>query len=308
MHDGSSTRKDSLPADMKPSTPTRAVSRGAPIRVTTPWMRWFLLIASGLVFTVGITLVLLPAQTDRYFAWTIDQHLTAGFLGAAYWASGVLEVSASRETVWARTRVGIPTVFAFTALTLITTLLHIDRFHLGGEHALSTRLGTWVWLAVYSVVPPGMLILWLVQARVRGDDPPRYLPLAHWVRALIILQGSSMLLLGVTLFVAPATVAWLWPWTMGALSARAIAAWSIGLSVGVLHVAYENDWWRVQSAAIGYTVFAILELIMLLRFAGEVEWASPRIWLYVAFLLSILLVGVYGYMAGQRAIHRPRST
>lgn len=268
--------------------------------MTSPWMRWFLLIASGLVFSVGITLMFLPAQTAQYFAWTIDQQLAAGFLGAAYWASGVLELSASRETVWARTRVGIPTVFVFTVLTLVTTLLHIDRFHLGSEHALITRLGTWVWLAVYAVVPPAMLILWLLQARLRGDDPPRYLPLATWMRGLIVVQGSIMLVLGITLFVTPATVAWLWPWTMGALSVRAVAAWLIGLGVGVLHVAYENDWWRVQAATIGYAVFAMLELIILLRFAGEVEWASPKTWFYIVFLLSILLVGVYGYVAGQR--------
>jgi hypothetical protein len=143
---------------------------------------------------------------------------------------------------------------------------------------------------------------------VHGADPPRYLPLAGWVLALIVVQGGIMLLLGITLFLAPATVAWLWPWTMSALSVRAIASWSIGLGVGVLHVAYEHDWWRVQAATIGYSVFAILELITVLRFAAEVDWASPKIWLYIAFLLSILLVGVYGYVIGQRAIHSRRST
>ena len=267
-------------------------------------MRWFLLVASGLVFSVGITLMLLPGQTAFYFSWTIEEQLTAVFLGSAYWASGVLELSASRETVWARTRVGIPTVFVFTAMTLLTTLLYLDRFHFGSQHSWFTQAGTWVWLAVYAVVPPGMLILWFRQSRVRGDDPPRYLPLAGWIKWLVIVQGSLMLLLGITFYLVPATHTTFWPWTTGVLSVRAIAAWLIGLGVGVLHVARENDLWRVQSATIGYAVFAVLELLTLLRFVGDLDWASPKLWGYVVFLLSILLVGVYGTVVGQRATRR----
>jgi hypothetical protein len=272
----------------------------APFRPTIPGMRLLLLIASALVFTVGSTLVVAPAQTDRYFAWTVNPPLTAAFLGAAYWASGVLELAASRERIWTRTRIGVPTVFVFTALTLLTTLLHIDRFHLGDEHALITRAGTWVWIAVYTVVPPSMLLLVWRQSKAKGSNPPRSVPLAAWVRVVILVQGITMLLLGITLFAVPSTVALLWPWTMSPLSTRAIASWLIGLGVGVLHVARENDWSRVQSAAIGYAVFACLELIALLRFASDVAWASPKLWVYLAFLLSILVVGVYGVFAGRR--------
>lgn len=271
-------------------------------RPTIPAMRRFLLIASGLVFTVGITLIFLPAQTERYFSWTVNPPLTAAFLGAAYWAACVLELTASRETLWARTRIGIPTVFVFTTMTLLTTLMHIGQFHLGAEHALITRIGTWVWLAVYATVPPGMLVVWQQQAQVTGADPPRYVPLATWQRVLITLQGGIMLLLGMTLFVAPGSVDRMWPWAMGALSVRAVASWLIGLSVGVLHVVRENDWTRVQSATIGYSVFAILELLVLLRFGRELDWASPRLWVYLLFLLSILLVGISGYLAGRRPL------
>jgi hypothetical protein len=33
-------------------------------------------------FAIGVPLVLLTTQTARYFAWTIDPPMTAGFLGA----------------------------------------------------------------------------------------------------------------------------------------------------------------------------------------------------------------------------------
>ena len=52
------------------------------VRSLTKGMRWLLLVASVLVFIIGIPLFLLSGQTDRYFAWTVSVPLTAAFLGA----------------------------------------------------------------------------------------------------------------------------------------------------------------------------------------------------------------------------------
>jgi len=38
--------------------------------------------------------------------------------------------------------------------------------------------------------------------------------------------------------------------------------------------------------------FAVLELIALARYAGTVNWAAPTAWIYLAFLLSVLPVGL----------------
>ena len=66
------------------------------IRPLSVGMRWMLLLASGLVFVVGIQLFLLSEQTERYFAWTINPPMTAAFLGGAYWSSFLLELMAAR--------------------------------------------------------------------------------------------------------------------------------------------------------------------------------------------------------------------
>jgi hypothetical protein len=52
-----------------------AEAEGSPqagVRPLTRGMRWLLLVASVLVFIIGIPLFLLSEQTDRYFAWTIS--------------------------------------------------------------------------------------------------------------------------------------------------------------------------------------------------------------------------------------------
>jgi hypothetical protein len=124
-------------------------------------MRALLVIAGGLVFLAGAPLVLVPDQTARYFAWTIQPPMTAAFLGGSYWAACVFQLLSSRERVWARARLAIPAVLLFTILTLIVTLIHINRFHFDFPFTdpdarpteAFTVIGTWFWLAIYALVP-----------------------------------------------------------------------------------------------------------------------------------------------------------
>lgn len=282
---------------MRPGAETR-------VRMTTLGMRRMLLVASALVFTVGIPLTLLTEQTDTYFAWTIKSFLTAAFLGGAYWASGVLELLASREHVWARGRVAVPAVLVFTTLTLVATLLHIDRFHFGSAN-LITVIGTWVWLAVYAVVPPLMLVLLIRQQRVPGDDPPRRFPLPGWMRALLLLDVTVMVLFGVLLFVLPTSVTPLWPWALTELTGRAVGAWLIGLGIGAGQVVWENDLERARPVLASAVVFSLLQFIALARYAVEFDATRPSAWLYLFFLLNFLVIGAYGWYAARGVTSEP---
>src|SRR5258707_2712798 len=107
------------------------------LQPVTAGMRRMLYVAAALVFLAGIPLFLLTEHTDRFFAWTIQSHLTAAFLGAAYWASFVLEILAARQRLWTRARSAVPAVLIFTALTLVVTLLHLDRFHFNAPELLT---------------------------------------------------------------------------------------------------------------------------------------------------------------------------
>lgn len=269
-----------------------STARPADVRPLTPGMQRMLLVASGLVFTIGIPLFVLSEQTERYFAWTIASPLTAAFLGAAYWASAVLELMAARERAWSSGRIAVPAVLLFTTLTLVVTLLHVDRFHFAAP-LLITRVGTWVWLLVYAAVPPIMGLLLLRQLRVAGADLPRKQALPDWARALFLLQAAVLGSFGLALLVAPTAVAPLWPWQLTPLTGRAIGAWLLSLGVAAGHTAWENDRCRVRAATTSYLVLAVFELIALLRYAGEFSWGSPSGWLYLIFLVLMLGLGAY---------------
>lgn len=275
----------------------------SPIRLVTPGMRRMLYAASLLVLSVGIPLFLLTEQTDVYFSWTIKNPLTAAFLGAAYWSSCVLEFLAAREREWSRARIAVPAVLTFTALTLLVTLLHVDRFHFGSP-ALITVAGTWVWLAVYAVVPPLMLALLVTQLRAPGLDAPRTRALPVGVRVAFGFNAALMLVLGLALMLAPLTAAGLWPWELTALTGRAVGAWLIGLGLAAAQAAWENDLGRARVMMISAVVFCLLQLLAIARYPAVPAWAGPSAWLYLAFLLELLAASLYGAYAGRR-LERP---
>lgn len=269
-------------------------------RPLVPGMRRLLFVAGALVFLAGLQLYLLTEHTDRYFAWTIDPPLTAAFLGAGYGASVALEWLAAREQAWARARIAVPAVFVFTTLTLVATLLHLDKFHFGDPSVITVAL-TWLWVAIYAGVPPIMLVLFFVQTRVAGADAPRSIRLPMWMRACLFAHALLFLAFGIALFVAPETLASSWPWLLTPLTARAVAAWLLGIGVAAAHAVREDDPTRVGAAMVSYVVLALLQLIALARYPGDVAWARPKAWIYVAVLLSMLIVGAYGTRSSRRS-------
>lgn len=264
-------------------------------RPVTPGMQIMLLVASVLVFLIGIPLVLLTTQTESYFAWTIGSALTAAFLGGAYWSSGILELMASRERSWAHARIAVPAVLLFTVLTLIATLIHLENFHFDAA-AWHTVAGTWAWLVVYAVVPLIMGWLLLKQRTLTGEDPPRMQLLPGWIRVVLGVQAVIMMPIGIGLFLFPLAVAPIWPWGLTALTGRAIGAWLTSIGVIAAHAVYENDWSRLRSFAASYTLLAVMQLLALLRFGGEIDWAAAGGWFYLLFLLSIGVVGLFGLL------------
>jgi hypothetical protein len=261
-------------------------------------MRVILLIAAGLVFLAGFQLFVFTERTSTYFAWTIATPLAAAFLGAGYWASFGIEALAGRQRAWANARIAVPTVLVFTVLTLVATLLHLDKFHLGSEFSAPTRAVTWAWIGIYALVPLLMLIIWVVQARRPGTDPPRTAPLPAWLSALLAAQAVLLLGTGVALFALPGDAASAWPWPLTPLLARATGAWLISLGVAAAHALLERDARRLRPAAVGYLLLVVFQVIALARYPDQFDWPGAPAVIYVVVLGSMLVAGAAGLARG----------
>jgi hypothetical protein len=249
-------------------------------------------------------LYILSGSTDRYFSWTIKPALTAAFLGAGYAAGFVLVVLGLRSRAWAQARAAVVTVAVFAALTLVATLLHLDKFHFhsGGTVA---QFAAWFWLGVYIVVPVALTALIVRQERAPGADPQRRDPVPSWLVAAFGLQGLIMLGVGVALFVAPSTATTLWPWPLTPLTARVVAAWLIAFAVAAVLTVRERDLDRLAAGTVAYTVLGVLELLALVRFPDEPRWSSAAGIGYLVVLVSVVPVGAAGWLAAARARRRP---
>ena len=67
-----------------------------------PLTRATLLAFALLTFLALIVLFVFSAQTENYFAWTIQPPVTAAFLGAAYGGGCVLVALSIRTGAWLR--------------------------------------------------------------------------------------------------------------------------------------------------------------------------------------------------------------
>ena len=286
-------------ADMRTGAPI--ASDSGQLRVMSRGMRVLLMIAGGLVFLAGLQLFVFPERTDEFFAWTIDVPLTAAFLGAGYWASVAFEWFAARERLWANARIAVPSVFVFTSLTLVATLLHLDLFHLDSNLDLMTRAVTWAWIAIYASVPVFMVVLFARQMRMPGNDPARIRVLPRTIALVLIIHAILLPAIGAYLFVAPDRAASLWPWALTPLTGRAVGAWVLSLGVAAAHALWENDLRRVRVAAAGYTAIGVLQGAALARFPDAVEWSEPQTLVYLGVLASMVVVGVWALWLGRSA-------
>ena len=286
------------------STINRTRAGAGRSRPVFPATRVILVLFSLLTVLATNQLFVLARHTDRWFAWTIQPPLTAAFLGSGYGAGCVLVILALRTRLWAQARTAIITIALFAALTLVATLLHLDRFHFSAPGAVA-RFAAWFWLAIYVVVPVALLVLSVQQQRAPGGDPKRVQPLPAWLMALLAAQGAVMLAVGVTLFVAPGLAASLWPWTLTPLTARMVAAWLVAFGFAAAMVLVERDLQRLRIDTVGYTVFGLLQLLALVIYGGpDVRWGTTAATVYLIVLGTVPLVGVSGWWLAARGRRR----
>jgi hypothetical protein len=273
------------------------------IRPVIPFTRIIFILAALLAAIAGIQLYILTDYTDHFFAWTIKQPLSATFLGAGYWTGVALLLFSTFERAWANIRVAIAAVSVFVPLILITTLLHLDRFHFGVTDA-NALVAAWAWMIVYVIVPFLLIAILFFQLRTPGGDPPREASLPLWLRLLLGVNAIIALPLGLLLLLAPPVLFPFWPWELTPLTARAIGVGFLSLCVASIQFIRENAWSRGRVGTTSYLLIGLLQLIAIARYSDTFFWTRPGAWLYLLYMLAIFGGGIYSTIAAWR----PRAT
>ena len=268
-------------------------------RPVLPLTRLGLGLGVVLSFLAGTSLFVLSRDTDRFFAWTIAVPITAAFVGVFYYLAVVVAAVSVRRQEWAMARVGIPGVLVFLWATSLTTLRHLDLFHLG-DGPTSGQVVAWIWLVIYVVDPVLLTVAFVQQVRLAGEDRPRRRRLTGAYRTALVLVGVGSSVIGVSMFLAPAWVNGWWLWPLTALTGRIVAAWLMASGVVLLTMAHEDDVDRIRPMTLAMIVYAVLQFVVLARFGDELVGGGAR-WRFAVFALVALALGVAG-LTGRTAV------
>jgi hypothetical protein len=260
------------------------------VRPTARGVRIFLYSASAIVLTAVVPLFIFSDRTDVGFAWTIHPSATAAFLGAGYLAACFLEFLSARERAWSRARLGMVGVLTFTVLTLVATLLHLDRFHFHDTHSLA-HFSAWAWLNLYVFTPVIIIAVVVPQLRLPGADAPASLPMSRWAKILLGAEAFVLLSVGLLLFLGPVRFASIWPWTLTPLTAQAVASWLISVGLVAALAVREGDVDHPPAIA-SFLALGGAELVALARFNADIDWGRPSAWIYIAFLTIMVITGL----------------
>jgi hypothetical protein len=241
-------------------------------------------------------LYLVPADAATGYAWPIKPPASAAFLGAGYLAGAVATalVAFSAERRW---RAAQPLGFALVTLSvglMAATLLHTDRFK--WDYA-----PTWVWAAVYTLAPLGIVYL---TRRQRASDAGRAAVAdrrLHGLRVGSAIAGVALLIYAVALFALPTALGDDWPWPLTPLLAQAVASWLAMIATALLWCAH--DLRRSAEAFIPYATLgswctALLAVPALHQ--GDLTRTGVPLLLYLAALAVLLGLALLGMTRGER--------
>ena len=255
-----------------------------------------------LLFIAGVQLFLLSEQTETFFAWTFGAPVSAAFLGAGYWAAMLHAYTGAHSKSWAFVRTSIPAALTATTLLSITTVLHLESFHLGSPLFI-TRFVTWVWIAVYVFVPPILAIAWITQSRLPGANEKGGYPLPLWVRSGFALLAAFALVTGLGLFLFPDAMSALWHWPVTPLAARAVSSWMCAFGVACATLVFENDIRNGAGTCSSLFAFCLLQLVVVARYSAAIDWGKPMAVAYVLFLVLGAVITGANLLAYRKPSH-----
>lgn len=259
-----------------------------PLRV---WLAVEVLFGVAAVLAIGIA----PADTKTNFAWPIQPVVMAAALGGFYITSAPLFLLPLFAKRWEMIRVMILPAALFSTIQLVATFLHWDKFSVGS-------VPFYVWFASYLLPPPIFAGAYLWHQRraaarpVASDDP-----LPVWLYWLLVICGSGLTAGAIVIFIFPALLIPFFPWQLTPLTARSLSGWLLIVGTLMLSMSRENHRTRSRLATLMLILLLPALLMQMLRYADQVNWSNPVLWLSLILFAIIGFCGLYLANASWRA-------
>ena len=269
-----------LPAPL--TAPAMPVAAGRIGRLT----RWVALAVIFFLADAIQLLLLLPDRTGELFAWAIQPQVTSLVLGSAYVAGAYFFIRVVMVGEWRRVAAGFPAVIVFVWGAATATALHLDRFMHDG-------LSFAAWVAIYSVAPVGLPLLYRAQQRAARTSPADA-PMSRRARILLGGTGAAGLCAALLGFALPQTTIALWPWTLTPLTAQIVTTVMALFASLWLSVALRGCKVAARIPLEAHALGLAFLLLAAARGHGDIDWSNPLAAVLVAAVAGMLLAdGAY---------------
>jgi hypothetical protein len=243
------------------------------------WLIVEVLFGIGAVLAIGRD----PANSATNFAWPINPVVMAAVLGGFYITSAPLFLLPLFAKRWENIRVMILPAALFCTVQLAATFLHWDKFSIG-------TTPFYVWFASYLLPPPIFLAAYLWhQNKASSNITPSNDPIPSWLNRLLMISGGLVTVIAALVFLFPNLLIPIFPWQLTPLTARSLSGWLIAVGTLMLSMAREDDRRRARLATPMLILLLPVLLMQMLRFAEQVNWGSPVLW------IGLLLFGIAGF-------------
>ena len=263
---------------------TVSAERAKTLPVWWPLRAW---LGVEVLFGLGASaaIFLQPGGSLANFAWPIKPDVMAATLGAIYLASLFALVPSLFVRVWQNVRVIVLPGAIFTAVLLLATFLHWDKFS-------TTTVPFYVWLASYVLPPPIFAAMyWWHQGRSRPAGSDIEHAMNGSIRTFFFVNGlgfDRLCRCRVRGAVDPAAdrAVDVHP----AHDPRVLRVSHAGRPVPDRHGLGERFPVRARIAAPMLVAFPFALAIQLFRFSAEVQWTNLALWVFIVDIVASALL------------------
>lgn len=266
--------------DQTPSPANTLTAAHEKTPVAWPLRAWFI---AEIFFAIASSwaIFLAPQSATTNFAWPIQPAVTAALFGAIYLSALPLMAAGFFTRIWEHTRVIVLPSAVFTAVMLLPTFLHFDRFATGSVSFA-------IWLASY-VLPPPVFVACYVWQQKRSQRVGSGItaPLPKLERSFLFANGTALMIFSIVVMLFPAILQAIAPFTFTPLTARAFAGYITLVALLQISMACENDWPHSRLGTVMLIPLPFAILFQLVRFGNGVQWSNVALWI---FLLDVGLI------------------
>lgn len=223
--------------------------------------------------------------------------LHARFLASMYLSGGTLVGLSMLTNQWSEVRVSTPVIVIWTGMLGLISLFHLDVFNWEGEP-------TWIWFVAYIGYP--LVAAWMTWHQRSHTDHPPGPPLSQALRIYLGIQGGMVTLLALCLFVAPAVMVNVWPWTITPLLAQIYSAPLLSYGLGSLYALTQKKWQEVRIFIYATLVFTLGVLGSSLYHLALFDISRLSVWVWFSgFSLTSLALALLSTVPSLRSVSDP---